>query len=89
MRCAPLLSRAVPVRDQAGLGSHERQGNVAGAFRAGKGAARFRRHDGAPPKAQLLVVDDVCTSGATVVECVRALRAEGLDVLGAATVALR
>ena len=86
VRCVELLRRAGPVRDQAGLGSAQRQDNLRGAFRAvGAAAAQLRRSGGV----QLLVVDDVCTSGATVVECVRALRSEGLDVLGAATVALR
>ena len=85
VRCAELLRRAAPVRDQAGLGAGQRHDNVRGAFRA-TGAVAARLRDGGA--VQLLVVDDVCTSGATVLECARALRAEALDVLGAATVAL-
>lgn len=85
VRSSELLRRAGRVRDQAGLDAVQRQDNVRGAFRVRRSDLRGRGAGGA----QLVVVDDVCTTGATLAECVRALRAEGLDVLGAATVALR
>jgi predicted amidophosphoribosyltransferase len=87
-RVAELLARRaglhpvrllVPVRataDQRGLGRDERAGNVRGSMRAAGVRGRA-----------VVVVDDVVTTGATVAEAVRALRAAGADVVGAAVVA--
>lgn len=61
------------VADQAGLTVEERRHNLAGAF-----VARPRR--GRP----VVVVDDLTTTGASVLEATRALRAAGADVWGAA-----
>jgi predicted amidophosphoribosyltransferase len=69
------LTRAV--RDSAGLGSTERGVNLAHAF-----AARP-----APPGLVAVVVDDIVTTGATLHEATRALRAAGWPVLGCAVVA--
>jgi predicted amidophosphoribosyltransferase len=65
------------VLDSAGLNSRARTQNMRGALRA---AAR-------PVDAVAIVVDDIITSGATLTECVRALRASGWPVAGAAVVA--
>ena len=75
-RAEPLLVQARPTADQAGLSAADRADNLAGALAC-------RAH----PAGLLVVVDDVLTTGATVVEAVRALRAAGGDVRGAAAVA--
>ena len=74
--CAGLRLRRRPV-DQAGLGQLERQRNLAGAFAA---AGRL-------PAGQVVVLDDIVTTGATLAEAVRALAASGRTPVGAATVA--
>ncbi|WP_137845248.1 phosphoribosyltransferase family protein [Microbacterium sp. 2FI] len=74
------VTRALrPVRrvaDQRGLGRLERRGNVAGSLVA-RGVHGVR----------VVVFDDVVTTGATLDEAVRALRAAGADVVGAVAVA--
>jgi predicted amidophosphoribosyltransferase len=75
-RAVRLLHPARRTRDQAGLGTAERARNLAGALRADRG-----------PVGPVLVVDDVVTTGATLVEATRALRAAGHLVVGAAVVA--
>lgn len=61
--------------DQVGLSRAARRANLAGSLASG-----------ALPAGPVVVVDDVLTTGATVVEAVRALRAAGGSVLGVATV---
>jgi predicted amidophosphoribosyltransferase len=65
------------VRDSAGLGAAERNLNLDAAMRA-----EPRR--GAP---RAVIIDDIVTTGATLREAHRALRAAGWDVCGAAVVA--
>lgn len=78
LRTAPrVLSLTRAVRDSAGLGSAERAVNLAGAVVARP----------APGGVGALVVDDIVTTGATLQECVRALRTAGWPVLGSAVVA--
>ena len=65
------------VDDQAGLGIAARGKNLAGAF-------AFR---GSVPSGEVIVIDDIVTTGATLVEAVRVLTAAGRPPLAAATVA--
>jgi predicted amidophosphoribosyltransferase len=67
--------------DQVGLGATERRANVAGALR------RSRRD--LPGGADVVVVDDVVTTGATLAEAVRVLATTGTGVTGAAVLATR
>jgi predicted amidophosphoribosyltransferase len=77
---AALAFERVPV-DQVGLGAVERRANLAGALR------RSRHH--LPGSVDVVVVDDVVTTGATLAEAVRVLAGAGTGVLGAAVVAAR
>lgn len=74
---APLLRPARRVADQSGLSTAERAANLRGALVAAP----------APYGLPVVVVDDVMTTGATLVEAARALAAAGLDVRGAGVVA--
>lgn len=77
----PALALERDPRDQVGLGASERRANVAGALRrSGHGWA------GTP---DVVVVDDVVTTGSTLTEAVRALAVGGTGVLGAAVAAAR
>lgn len=82
---APVLRLRPGVEDQAGLGREERQANLAGAMASEGGRLRrlARRH----PMAQVVVCDDVLTTGATAREACRALAAVGVRVTAVATVA--
>ena len=75
-RAVRLLVPARWIADQAGLSHAARAANLDGAL-AARGAVA----------GQVVVVDDVMTTGATVVEATRALRAAGSTVVGAAVVA--
>ena len=74
---APLLRPTRQLADQSRLDTAGRAANLAGAFGV------RRPLDGLP----VVVVDDVMTTGATLVEAARALRAGGGRVRGAAVVA--
>jgi predicted amidophosphoribosyltransferase len=74
----PALGHARAVADQAGLDRRQRAANLAGALAVRKCAAELLARRPA------VLVDDVLTSGATLAEAVRALRAAGGRPLGAA-----
>ncbi|MEU1972466.1 phosphoribosyltransferase family protein [Microbacterium sp. NPDC019599] len=78
LRVARLLVPARRTADQRGLDRDGRRRNVEGAY-------RVRSLSAQPLRA--VVVDDVVTTGATLVEAVQVLRRAGVDVVGCATVA--
>lgn len=69
-------------RDQAGLDAAARQANL-------RGGLRLSRHPGRrlDSAAYVLVIDDLVTTGASLTEAARVLRAGGVPLLGACTVA--
>jgi ComF family protein len=77
--CADALKRTRETVSQTGLTSHQRRLNVRGAFAVAQREA-VQGHE-------VLVVDDVYTTGATVSECARVLRRAGATKVWVATVA--
>jgi ComF family protein len=75
---AGAIRRVRETRTQVGLNAHERQENVAEAFLADLGLARGQ---------QIVIVDDVYTTGATLRECASALLDAGAVKVWALTVA--
>lgn len=77
----PALRHSRPVTDQVGLTHQERAYNLAGALSVRR-AARSRL-----PLRDIVIVDDVMTSGSTIAEAARAIRAAGGRPVGAAVLA--
>jgi predicted amidophosphoribosyltransferase len=75
--CVPALGHQRRVADQAGLTATDRATNLAGALHA-----RLDLHG-----VRAIIVDDVVTSGSTLTEAARALRAAGAEVPAAAVIA--
>lgn len=80
-RAVPALVHRRPVADSAGLSAVERSANLRGALTVVPWlAATLCPHE-------VVVVDDLVTTGATLCEATRALAASGIAVAGAATLA--
>jgi ComF family protein len=77
--CAGALERKRETASQIGLTSHQRRENLRGAFEVAQPESVKAR--------EVLVVDDVFTTGATVSECARVLRRAGATKVWVATVA--
>ncbi|WP_111718500.1 ComF family protein [Homoserinimonas sp. OAct 916] len=77
LRSMKLLRHRGGHTDQAGLGAKARWQNLHGSLVADRAAAGL----------DIILVDDILTTGATLLEARRALTAAGARVLGAATVA--
>jgi ComF family protein len=76
---AGLLERRRETKSQIGLSRHQRRENIRGAFVVAKAGEVVGR--------EVLVVDDVFTTGTTVSECARILRRAGASKVFVATVA--
>jgi predicted amidophosphoribosyltransferase len=83
-RVVRLLRVAERPEDQAGLDARARFHNLRGRFAARAGPAAAARAD---PTVDVVLVDDVLTTGATMREAQRALEAVGVPPVGAAAVA--
>lgn len=77
-----LLVHSRSVKDQSALNSKQRVSNVSGALVV---PSKFKSRIGGGNIGPLIIVDDLITTGATLAEAIRALRAAGFEVKGAVT----
>lgn len=77
-----ILQHQWAVQDQSRLNSHQRTSNIAGAFST---SINLSKSAGPRNTGPLIIVDDLVTTGATLVEAIRALRTSGFTVIGAVT----
>jgi predicted amidophosphoribosyltransferase len=77
------LSHHRKVRDQSQLNIAQRSQNISGAFAVSPQFATLTSPGNIAPN--LIVIDDLITTGATLTEAIRALRTAGFTVLGAVT----
>lgn len=82
LKSMEILHHQRAVRDQSKLNSQQRNRNIAGAFSATGNLANLTASGNIGP---LIIVDDLVTTGATLAEAIRALRAAGFSVIGAVT----
>jgi predicted amidophosphoribosyltransferase len=83
VRVLAALHQQRAVADQAGLDARHRWANLTGALRVANGAGALLRSAG-----RIVLVDDLLTTGASLAEAARALRAAGVDgTLSAAVIA--
>ncbi|MBF6174615.1 ComF family protein [Nocardia blacklockiae] len=78
-RYAPVLAAAAGVRDSVGLGPTDRQRNLRGRVRPTRDSLLAVLRD---PNIEVVLVDDVLTTGATAGESVRALARSGVSTRG-------
>lgn len=77
------LQRTRRTPPQVGLNEKQRLANVKGAFAVSSELlSKFN-----PSRSPVLLIDDVCTTGATIAECARVLRAAGIKDVYALTLA--
>ncbi|MBR8741310.1 ComF family protein [Nocardiopsis sp. MG754419] len=86
---APVLRYRRPAARQVGLDRASRLDNRAGVFLAWPRSHAGHAGPVDPAGRPVVIVDDVLTTGATLAEAARALRAEGARVVGAVVVAER
>lgn len=82
LKSMEILHHQRAVIDQSKLNSQQRNRNIAGAFSATGNLANLTASGNMGP---LIIVDDLVTTGATLSEAIRALRAAGFSVIGAVT----